>query len=281
MDTDSVETVQSIYFSPTGTTKRILSTIETNTTLQPAPQIDLTLLHQRSAFTGQVEGDLILIGAPVYGGSPPWPMLEPLNKLEGDGGWAVPVAVYGNRSPDTCVEELAKILRNRGFKILAGASFVAEHSIIASNYKIAYGRPDNTDMEIIADFGKKIKEKLISNPSPIHLPDKLKNIITNELVDSFPEDYHHRVIEPLNHLLKRDFTERDCSLCYLCERVCPTDALNIESQEINEILCIWCAACVRICPMGVINFRWVDETPASFQRRDKTFGPRKEPIIYI
>lgn len=276
-----IETVQSIYFSPTGTTKKILTTIEANITIQPVPQIDLTLPIQRDSFTGYVEGNLLLIGVPVYGGSPPWPMLEPLNKLKGEGRWAVPVAVYGNRSPDTCLVELAKILRNRGFKILAGASFIAEHSIIASNYQIASGRPDNKDMKIIADFGSKIKEKLINKPSQIRFPEKLKNIITNEFVDSFPEDYHWRIIEPLNHLLKREFKEGDCIMCYICERVCPTAALKIESKEINPSLCIWCAACVRNCPMRVISFRWADESSASFQRRDKTFGPRKEPMIYI
>ena len=275
-----IKAIQSLYFSPTGTTRKILSTIETNTDLKPAKPIDITPPKQRNTFNGKVEGDILLVGAPVYHGSPPWPMLEPLNKLKGEGRWAVPVAVYGNRTPETCVEELAKILKDRGFKILAAASFIAEHSIIASNYRIAPGRPDEADMKIIEAFGRQIKEKA-SNPTEIHLSEKLYNIFTKEHVDTFPQDYHLRALDSLKRLLKREIAEDGCTMCRGCERVCPTDALDIESRKIDEDLCVWCYACARSCPEGVISFRWIDETPAHFEAVDKIFGSRKEPKIYL
>jgi len=124
----NVKTVQSLCFSPTDTTRNILSIIETNIGLPQATKIDVTLPHQRDSFNGKVQGDLLLVGSPVYEGSIPWPMMEPLRRIEGEGKYAVSVAVYGNRSPETCVEEMTKLLRKRGFKIPAAASFIAEHS---------------------------------------------------------------------------------------------------------------------------------------------------------
>jgi flavodoxin len=88
-----LKTVQCLYFSPTGTTRKIVSTIAENIGLPLTQPIDLTLPKQRSSFNGKVQGDLLLVGSPVYHGSPPWPMLEPLKQLEGNGKWAVPVAV--------------------------------------------------------------------------------------------------------------------------------------------------------------------------------------------
>jgi len=172
-----VKTVQSLYFSPTGTTKKILSTIVENIGLLSIQPIDITLPKQRDSFNGIVQGDLLLVGSPVYHGSPPFLMLEPLNRLEGDGKWAVPIAVYGNRSPETCVEELTKILRSKGFKVPAAASFSAEHSFSSPSYLIAAGRPDSSDLEIAAKFASQIKDKISSGLSEVQISDRLYNFL--------------------------------------------------------------------------------------------------------
>jgi len=69
---------QVLYFSPTGSTRKIISKIAENTDLQAATQIDLTLPPQRIPFTGKIDGNLLIVGTPVYGGSIPYPFLESL-----------------------------------------------------------------------------------------------------------------------------------------------------------------------------------------------------------
>lgn len=276
--------VQSLYFSPTGTTRKILSTIEENTGLPLISQIDLTLPKKRESFNGEVQGDAVLVGSPVYSGSPPWPLVGLLNRLEGQGKWAVPVAVYGNRSPDTCVDELAKILRNRGFKILAAASFIAQHSFATKEHPWALGRPDQRDLEIAAKFGGQIKQKLLSNPSEIQTSNRLLNSLTGQMVESFPEGYHKTLAGGVKSLLSVSFSkDKVCTECMGCSSVCPTDAINVDSKEINSDLCLRCTACMRACPEGVLSPQ-LNASPSArgaMEGLDKLFAVRKEPKIYV
>lgn len=274
--------IQSLYFSATGTTRKILSTIEEHTSLHSVSPIDLTLSKQRESFTGKIEGDVILIGVPVYHGTMPLPMVEPLKQLEGKGKWAVPVAVYGNRSPESCVEELAKILRDRAFKILAAASFVAEHSLASKGHPWGLGRPDRSDLEIAAKFGERVKEKLYSGPSEIQTSDRLLNFFTRETVESFPEGYHRKVADWIKGIVGMAFSkDAVCTECMSCSDVCPTGAIKVDSKEIDDNLCIRCAACVRACPEGVLSSHWTPSSNALLERLDKVCSVRKDPKIYL
>lgn len=276
--------VQSLFFSPTGTTRKILSAIKEHIGLPSATDIDLTLPPQRDVFTGNVEGDIILVGSPVYHGSPPWPMIDPLNRIKGGGRWAIPVAVYGNRSAETCVEEMVKILRAKGFKILASASFVAEHSWASESHPYALGRPDEKDLKIAAEFGEQIRDKLSSGPSEIQTSGLLRDWFSKEMVESFPSGYHRRAVETAKGLGWVVFSEAaECTKCMSCVSSCPTGALSIDPQMVDDGLCIRCMACTRVCPEGVLSLHY-DDSPSSlerFERLGKIFAVRKEPKIYI
>ncbi len=60
--------------------------------------------------------------------------------------------------------------------------------------------------------------------------------------------------------------QRQCNYCGLCERICPSLALNIEHAghkreeeklkvnfEINYLRCIFCASCINVCPENVFK----------------------------
>jgi len=276
--------IQSLYFSPTGTTRKILSTIEEHTGLPSELPIDVTFPEHRESFAGKVQGGVLLVGSPVYSGSPPWPMIEPLNRLEGHGKWAVPIAVYGNRSPDTCVDELAKILRSRGFKILAAASFIAQHSLASMDHPWALGRPDQSDLETAAKFGEQLRQKLFSHPSEIQTSDRLLNALTGEMVESFPEGYHKALVDGVKGLVSLTFSkDKACTECLSCSNSCPTDAISIDSKEVADDLCLRCMACVRACPEGVLVPK-VNDSPSVrpvIEKLDGLFAVRKEPKLYL
>ena len=102
------EWVQCLYFSPTGSTRKIVETVAAGTGMRQVPSVDITTPSQRQLWSGEIEGDLLVVGIPVYGGIPPALVLEPLAQLNGNGAWAVPIAVCGNVRMGTCLAELCR-----------------------------------------------------------------------------------------------------------------------------------------------------------------------------
>lgn len=191
------------------------------------------------------------MGSPVYAGTIPLPFLNSIQRLHGTGKWAVPVAVYGNRSPDTAMEELAKILRGRGFKILAAASFIAQHSFATPDHPWAMGRPDETDMKAAARFGKGIGAKLRSSPAEISMPSLLMDRISDIMVEALPEGYHKKMMGRPKELFRVSIADGDvCTGCKSCSNSCPTDAFDADTLRIDDGECIRCMACVKACPVG-------------------------------
>ena len=47
-----------------------------------------------------------------------------------------------------------------GLKVIAGATFIGEHSYSTDKHPIAVGRPDESDLAFATEFGKKIMEKI-------------------------------------------------------------------------------------------------------------------------
>ncbi len=70
---------------------------------------------------------------------------------------AIAVVVYGNRNYDDALIELKDILESDGFKVVAGAAFIGEHSFSKT---LAKNRPDEKDMDIIKSLVMKYMKKL-------------------------------------------------------------------------------------------------------------------------
>jgi ferredoxin len=279
-----VKSVQSLYFSPTGGTKKILSMIHENTGLKTAPPIDLTPSGNRRSFNGRIEGDLLLVGTPVYAGTIPHPFWESLQQLDGEGKWAVPVAVHGNRAPDSTIEELAKLLRGRGFKILAAASFISKHSFASKEHPWAVGRPDEADMSAAGEFGKQICDKLSSDPSEIQVSGLLQDWFSKAMVEERPTGYHRNVLAGAKSLWWASASDKAaCTKCGGCVGSCPTDSIDAETLEIDDVSCIRCMACVDACPVGVMNLVYSDKPEAQgvYVSLDKVFATRREPKLFL
>lgn len=270
-----IETVQCIYFSPTGTTRRTVEAIAEGTGLRIADPIDITLPAPREDWDGSTQGDILVIGVPVYSGTIPSHTLDPLHRLEGKGRWAVPVAVYGMRSAEDTVEQLSGLLRTRGFRILAAANFVAEHSYSHDKLPLALGRPDKRDLGIAREFGGKIAEKLESHPDELLLESRpLK----------YGENYHRKREDwpenrrPGSTTRVSDYDEENCIKCNSCVDSCPSDAIDPETYAIDDANCLRCFACTRICPTGV---RQTQLSPRAMTFFTDLLNAKREPEIFI
>lgn len=115
--------MKSIFFSPTGTTRRILETIVQGMAIETAKHIDLTLARARTVR--DFDAEFALIGTPVYGGRVPFQAAQALRMVKAAGTPAVLVVVYGNRAYEDALLELKGIVEEAGFRPFAGAAFGA------------------------------------------------------------------------------------------------------------------------------------------------------------
>jgi ferredoxin len=238
----STMNIQGISFSPTRSAYKIGEKVIKSTGLTKIPSIDLTRPNIRAQFDGTVEGDVVVVSTAVYEGSIPSMILEPLNKLKGQGKWAVPIGVYGARSPEEYVNEMSGLLRKQGFKILAAANFVAEHSYATDEAPAGRGRPTAQDLELAEDFGKKIVSKIEGDLQELSIESKPLKNGENYMRKEWSENGVKKMIAKPEHNAEL------CIQCNTCVNSCPVAAIDPETYEADGEACIRCMACVKVCP---------------------------------
>lgn len=191
-----------------------------------------------------MEGDLIVVSTAVYEGSIPSLILEPLNKLKGQGKWAVPIGVYSARSPEEYVKEMSGLLRKQGFKILAAANFVAEHSYAHDQAPAGRDRPNAQDLETAKEFGRKIAEKVEEGLKEIPLESKPLKNGENYMREEWSENRVKAMIMAPEH------DEEKCTQCNSCVDSCPMAAVDPETYRVDGDKYMRCRACVKVCPVN-------------------------------
>lgn len=263
-----INNVKLIYFSPTGTTQKVVENIARGITDTPVEHIDLTLPdHAQEAITSSSD-DLVILGAPVYGGRLPVDAINRFRKVNAGNTLAVVIVVYGNREFEDSLLELKNLAVELGFLPVAGGAFIGEHSFATPDLPIANGRPDSMDIVKAMAFGARIKNKIASLQSPATLTDL-------ELPGRFPYEGG-----PRNMTVAPVTREDTCTLCGTCASVCPTAAISVDDGVTTAVeSCIRCCACVKSCPTGARV--WEDEMMRTITAwLNENCSIRKEPQMF-
>ena len=257
------------YFSPTGTTQKIINAIAKGINADEVKTIDLTLPEGASKEISGLNDELIIIGAPVYSGRLPAEAAKRLSKLKGNNTPAVLVVLYGNREFEDALIELKDLATENGFVPVAGAAFIGEHSFTSPETPIAVGRPDTDDIARAEEFGKEIIKKLSSIED-----------IKNETPVEVPGNKPYKNGMPASDDCAK--TSMDlCTRCGTCVAICPTGAItDDDSYTTDPVLCILCAACIKGCPEGA---RYLDSERVKKASKwlTENFSTPKQPEIFI
>lgn len=266
MNTESVDLV---YFSPTGTTKAVVSAIARGINQKSLKITDITKPDARKKPLELKNDHLLIIGVPVYMGRVPALLSECLGMIKGNNTPVVCVVVYGNRVYEDALLELSDILTERGFISVAGAAFIGEHSFSTKSTPIARNRPDEGDISDAEFFGRKIQEKL----KAISSTEKISNLI-------IPGTHPYRGD---SKLWITDFIEVSdaCIQCGVCAEVCPLGAVSPDDSRTVDIEnCITCCACIKKCPEKARSIKPGMVSEAS-NRLFTLYSQRKEPEYFL
>jgi ferredoxin len=268
-DAMNIRRARLIYFSPTRTTKKIMEGISEGLQFETVESVDLTPPEIKTASSEMITDELVLLGAPVHSGRIPPQAVERIRRFQGLHTPTVVVVVYGNRAYDDALWELRDIAVAVGFRPIAGAAFIGEHSLADAAMPIALGRPDRNDLGKARKFGESIRKKL-------------------ETMDSFDTDAVLQVPGkyPFRERTKRPpvspITREDvCIKCGQCAEVCPVGAITIADTVVTDpTICLRCLACVKNCPTGARCMEDPGVRQAA-KRLNETCSARKEPEIFM
>lgn len=262
----SLHTISPIYFSPTGTTRNVLLSIAQAMQAPLAEQIDLTPSDADNLSCRECTGEMVLIGSPVYAGRLPTTMLSRFKQINGDGRPAVIVVVYGNRAYEDALIELRDAVSAAGFKPIAAAAFIGEHSYSTAATPIAANRPDAADLAQAQEFGKSVRDHVVA-----------ANERQTELF--VPGNYPYKEQRLLAGIVPIA-DESLCTKCGSCVPACPVAAISKENPlETAADACIRCCACTKVCPAKAKMFADQRVKDAATMLHTN-FSARKEPEFY-
>ena len=264
-----IKKVKLIYFSATGTTQKVLESIAEGIAVENVEHVNMTLPKIAKQAIPPFSDELVLVGAPVYGGRLPADAVKRLKQLKASKNLAVLIVLYGNREFEDALLELKNLAIELGFHPLAGGAFIGEHSFSTKDVPIASGRPDSKDIQKAMAFGEKIKEKLTKLQSPGDVTDLV-------VPGSFPYEAagaRKMTVSPVTLVDK-------CTICGTCAEVCPTSAIAVGEDVSTEIeACIRCCACIKNCPEEARIFE-DDMMKTITEWLNENCAARKEPQLF-
>ena len=252
--------VYGMYFSGTGTTKKMVTHIAKNLAEKinyDYESFDFTSPESRVEVKTFDKGDVVVLGTMVIAGRVPNLLIKYLNTLEGNGAFGIPISMFGNRSVDDALIELRNIMEDDGFHTIGGGAFVGEHSFSTI---LGKGRPDKEDMEVADILVEKIAEKINTgniNDGPIEVVGE-----TPIRPHFTPRDRHDEAIDIRKVKPK---TNDNCINCGFCSSSCPMGAIDKEDVSLVPGVCMKCCKCVKCCPVGA---KYFDDGPFIYHKEE-------------
>ncbi|MCT4543950.1 MAG: EFR1 family ferrodoxin [Vallitalea sp.] len=242
------------YFSATGNTKKIAKVIESKLKQLNGKvnMFDISSYQSRENNLSLTEYDTIFFGFPIYSMRAPRICREWLQKLDGEGKKCSVFFTYGGFGKDPAHYYMKKLLDKRNFNLISTAEFLGAHTFNRSGWQAAEERPNESDFSVAEEYVAKTIEALNSgymSKLKFKKP-KYKSFMLDQA-----EKYRFRVITQLPTR-----NGADCSMCGICEKICPTKAMDANKGFPDPNSCIACFRCIANCPDKVLHTNDISHT---------------------
>ncbi len=243
-----------VYISPAGTTRHVAGVIESKlTTLGSRVSVfDLgrgEAEKARSAISGS-EGLCLFIGSPVYACHAVPAVMQFMESLPTVGnGYSVPFVTWGAVTSGIALEEMASALQRKGLPPVAGASVVAQHSLMRQcEHPLGEGRPGSRDDSLIEELVSEASSRMRSEP-----PQTAALDVFRYQPDAARDQMRQLSLDAARQALPPKQLKKDrCTSCGLCAQECPVDAITCDPYPSFGRSCILCYTCVHVCPEQAI-----------------------------
>lgn len=224
-----------IYFSPTGNCRRVAHAIGRGIAIAPCKEFDRTMPAGRRIVQHFTWKDLVVIVMPVYGKRLPRVIDGIMAGVSANRTPAVFVVSYGNENYGDALLELKHVATKKGFVGIAAAAISSEH---AQTRKVGTSRPDSADLALVEQFGKNVRTKF-DTLGMVEMGSKF----------TIPGVFPYR--KPQLDLQMPPTSTASCHTCLTCVTICPMGAVDPKNpQNVDKAKCISCCECVRCCPHG-------------------------------
>ena len=189
----------------------------------------------------------VIFGFPVYADFAPSVINDWLPTLDGKGKRCTIFLTYGGRTTGYAHFHTKLLLELAGFKVLLTAEFLGRHSFNQAGWSILPDRPNQADLAVASEYALLALDLFTQdNPPTLKLqkPFGYSRAVANLTSEKDWEDFSW----PQPHR-----TTEICSMCFLCEEECPTQAFGAVNGLPDCNACILCMHCVWVCPEQVIG----------------------------
>lgn len=236
-----------LYFSGTGNSLQVTKDINSELRDFNLCNISSIITEEKIKITGKALG----IVFPVIYARLPLILERVLEKLEINKDiYVFAIATHGG-APAKVLIKLRKILKSRG--IVLNSGFLIH---MPGNNIFAYGASSIEKQNKTFEREKK-KVKKITNiiRERKNYKCELSKLVIDILIDRVFIKITDKIVGNL-HLRDKDFWVNDnCNSCKLCERICPVNNIQINTDKpIWKHNCEQCAACIQYCPKQAIQW---------------------------
>lgn len=237
-----------IYFSPTGNTAKMAKKIKEGFVDLgvETDEYDITPFSARQNKISLRDYQAIIFGFPIHIQRAPKVVREWLRTLDAQEMKCSTFFTYGGFKVHPAHYSTRQILNKQGFVVVSSAEFLGAHTFNLGGWKALGGRPDEDDFRVAKEYVIKTYKRF-TGEDPQILGELEKGQFSEDELDQFEGRRFHIVTQ------LPDRKGSDCSMCMICEELCPTGAMNAKKGQADRERCIACLRCVANCPEDALK----------------------------